>query len=469
MTAFEKLATEIGERTPRPKLRVLAASGQLGYGIPEAAFEAGLKRKPHVIGADMGSIDPGPAYLGSGEMATTRAMTKRDLRLVLKGARGLDAPLIIGSAGTAGTKSQLNAILEIVREIAAEENLHFKLGLISADMPPDTIIDAINKGNVQPIGAIADLDENAVNKATNIVGQMGIEAFHRALRAGADVVIAGRACDTAVFAAVPTLLGYPMGAAMHMAKIIECSSICCVPGGRDAMLGTLDDDGFELESMNPERAATPTSVAAHSLYEQADPFTVAEPDGVLHVGEARYEALDERRVRVSGAVWKPAEKPSVKIEGAEWLGERAVLLAAAADARFIDQVDDILAAVQDTVASILPPDPEHPYQLYFRRYGLDGAVDWPNPPDVPPREILLLGECVAATRDEAKSVIAVMRQHLLHQGFPGRLATGGNLAFPLTPPEMNAGTAYRFNIYHIMTLDNADELAPLFPVRQEQI
>ena len=39
---------------------------------------------------------------------------------------------------------------------------------------------------------------------------MGVEAFARALDGGADVVIAGRACDTAVFAAVPQMLGYPM-------------------------------------------------------------------------------------------------------------------------------------------------------------------------------------------------------------------------------------------------------------------
>ena len=66
-----------------------------------------------------------------------------------------------------------------------------------------------------------------------------------------------------------------------MAKIIECASLCCVPGGRDSILATLDDDGFVLESMAEQRRATPVSVAAHSLYEQADPFTVYEPEGRL--------------------------------------------------------------------------------------------------------------------------------------------------------------------------------------------
>ena len=67
-------------------------------------------------------------------------------------------------------------------------------------------------------------------------------------------------------------------------------------------MAELDDDGFVLESTNPERRATPTSVAAHSLYEQADPFTVHEPEGTLDLSNARYEAVDDRRcVLTSGS------------------------------------------------------------------------------------------------------------------------------------------------------------------------
>ena len=51
----------------------------------------------------------------------------------------------------------------------------------------------------------------------------------------------------------------------------------------------------------PARAATPVSVAAHSLYEQADPLRVHEPEGMMDTTNAVYEAIDDRRVRVSGA------------------------------------------------------------------------------------------------------------------------------------------------------------------------
>ena len=50
-------------------------------------FQAGLARKPDMIGADMGSIDIGPTYLGKGEMATSPESTRRDLRRVLTAAR----------------------------------------------------------------------------------------------------------------------------------------------------------------------------------------------------------------------------------------------------------------------------------------------------------------------------------------------------------------------------------------------
>src|SRR5690606_14059571 len=137
---------------------------------------------------------------------------------------------------------------------------------------------AVRANGVRGIDGMPDLTEDDIAASTHIVGQMGMTSFQQALAADIDVLIAGRACDTAIFSALPVMLGFPAGLAVHMAKIIECASICCVPGGRDSILATLDDEGFELESMAPQRRATPVSVAAHSLYEQSDPFTILEPE-----------------------------------------------------------------------------------------------------------------------------------------------------------------------------------------------
>lgn len=463
MSAFARLAENwLGLDAP---LRVLAASGQLGLGIPKAAFDTGIARRPHVIAADMGSIDPGPIYLGSGSMAASPSIVRRDLALVLQAARELDVPLLIGSAGTAGAAPHLAAVEELLRDVAAELGLSFRLATIAADMPREIVTEAASDGRFTPIGPI----EADIEASTQIVGQMGQRPFAKALVEGADVILAGRACDTAPFAVVPVLLGYPKGPAVHMAKILECTSLCCEPGGRDAMLATLSGDGFSLESMNPARAATPLSVAAHALYEQSDPARVFEPEGHVDLTDARYEALDARRVHVSGAVWHHAALPSVKVEAARFTGHRVVMLAGVADPGFIAASDEILRGVGNVVADLIPQSPEAPWTLSFRRYGIDGVMDWPTLPDTAPREVFIYGECTAAEPETARAVAASARQQLLHWGFDGRLCTGGNLAFPVTPPELDAGPAYAFSLYHILQLENWDALDALFPVTLHDI
>ena len=466
MSAINALRERFATAPRRPTLKALSATGQLGYGVLEPSFRAGIERRPDFIGADMGSVDPGPNYLGSGQMATAPQTTKRDLRLLLQGARQIDVPLIIGSAGTGGCGPQLDATLDIVREIAAEDGLRFRMASIRADLDKDDVKTALDRGRLTPLGSNIPATAADIEASSHIVGQMGTDAFCRALETGADVVITGRACDTAIYAAIPRLLGFADALGMHMAKIIECASICCMPGGRDAMLAELDDDGFVLESMNPERHATPLSVAAHSLYEQASPYTVTEPEGTLHLENVTYGALDHHRARVAGAEWRPAEQLTVKVEAAAPVGERVILLAGSVDPRFIAGLDEIIPAVTQTVAEIAPPDPDAPYDLSFRIYGIDGVGHWPEKPTTPPREVFILGECLAPTLDEAKNVATVAKQYLLHHGFPGRLSTAGNIAFPFTPPEVAFGTAYRFSLFHVMQVDN---LEALFPVSVEEI
>jgi hypothetical protein len=133
----------------------------------------------------------------------------------------------------------------------------------------------------------------------------------------------------------------------------------------------------------------------------------------------------------------------------------------------IENIRTILEGVEKTVRALTPPaSPEEPYRLFYRVYGIDGVFERAAPPQPLPREVFILVECIAPTAHEAKAVATVFKQYLLHHGFPGRLSTGGNLAFPFTPPELAAGTAYRFNAYHVMEVD---ALEPLFPVAIEEL
>lgn len=466
MTASHKLRARFEAATDK-RLKLIGATGQLGYGVPGPAFSKALEARPDMIGADMGSTDIGPTFLGSGDMATSPEQTRADLKKLVLGARSIDAPLILGSAGSAGAASHLDGTLAMIRDIAKEAGLTFQMAVIRSDISVETVGAAIQAGRVRGMGVLPELTEAEARAADNLVGQAGTEAFVRALETGADVIVAGRACDTGIYASIPEWLGFEPGSATHMAKIVECASLCCVPGGRDPIMATLDAKGFELESMNPDRAATPMSVAAHSLYEQGDPDCITEPAGTVMIDQATYTAIDERRVRVEGARWVPAEAPTIKLEGAAKVGERAVLLAGSADPRFIGRVQENLEEVKAVVAKLLVEAGGEPdYDLFFRVYGDNAVFPWPERPKTAPREIFILGECIAPTAARALAVVKTTKQYLLHHGFPGRLSTSGNIAFPFTPPELSAGPAYRFNVYHLMEVD---DLAAHFPVAVETV
>jgi hypothetical protein len=74
-------------------------------------------------------------------------------------------------------------------------------------------------------------------------------------------------------------------------------------------------------------------------------------------------------------------------------------------------------------------------------------------------------EALAPTQDEADALLSATRSTLLHYGYPGRIATAGNLAFPFSPSDIGAGAVYEFSVYHLMELDRPDE----FPLEIEAI
>lgn len=465
MTELERLREQVVTAQGLAPLRVLCASGALGFGIPRAPLAAGFARQPHLVGCDMGSVDPGPHYLGSGEMGAAEVMARSDLEAVLTGACASGHSVARGHGRHGGRGGRGGACRPRggyrARDRAAARSA-FQARAHLFEHRRRHQIEAVEAGHVRPLGSMPPLTIEDARACRAIVGQMGVEPFQRALEAGADMVIAGRSCDTAIFAAVPLMLGYPVGPSIHLSKIVECASLCCVPGGPDPILGTLEGDSFVLESMDAGRIVTPMSAAAHSLYEEADPYRIVEPDGVVTLDNVKFEAVDERRVRGSGARWTPSEVCTLKIEGASYEGERAILLAATADRRVIEKIDAILAAVEKKARDVLPRQAQQDLRLSFRRYGPDGVVAWPTPP----REVFLLGECIAPDVETAVAALAVVKQNLLHFGFEGRLSTGGNIAFPFTPPEVRAGPAWRFRIYHVM---DAPDMPGLFPMVLEDI
>ncbi|MBO5668527.1 MAG: acyclic terpene utilization AtuA family protein [Lentisphaeria bacterium] len=433
----------------KESLRYLSLCGLLGYGYAPESLKNALAQELDFIGVDAGSTDPGPYYLGSGKGFVKPLQVKRDLQLILPEIKRRRIPLIIGSAGGSGAAKHVDSVLEIIREIARENSMEFKTAVIYSDLSADFIRKAAD-GHLFSCGGAPEFDPASAGKLSNPVAQFGTGPIIEALKSGVEIIVAGRCCDTAVFASYPIWQGFPAGLALHAAKIAECGALCAIPvGANDSLLVELFHDHFTVEPPNPVRRCTPESVAAHSLYEQPDPNCFYEPEGKIDLSDCKFEALSESKVKVSGSRLIPADKETTKLEGAGLVGFRAVTIAGIRDPEAIRHLDEIESGVREAVlqsANFVSPQE---YTLRFLRYGLDAVSALDGPPEVMPREVGLVIEAIAPRREQAEALIGLARSKALHQGFPGRKATAGNLAFPFSPSDFSGGEVYEFSLYHL--------------------
>jgi hypothetical protein len=60
----------------------------------------------------------------------------------------------------------------------------------------------------------------------------------------------------------------------------------------------------------------------------------------------------------------------------------------------------------------------------------------------PAHELGIVIEAVAGTQELANTICAFARSTMLPHGYPGRISTAGNLAFPYSPSDFKAGEVY---------------------------
>lgn len=444
----------------KKEMKILSCTGIVGYGFPEESFYAGVALKPDLIACDAGSTDPGPYYLGSGIPFTNATAVKRDMTLMLKAARELDIPLVIGTCGGAGATPHLQREVGILKEIAKEHNLSFKLAVISAEFEKEYLVNALREGKTAKLGPAPEITEEEILASSHIVAQMGVEPIIDALDNGAQVVLCGRCYDPAAFAAPAIRLGYDRALALHLGKILECAAICATPGsGSDCIMGYLGEDYFKVEPLNPIRSCTPLSVSAHTLYEKTNPYLLPGPGGMLDISQATFTAESDRCVRVSGSRFIPEEVGSVKLEGAKQAGFRTISICANRDPIFISQVDDILEGLKKRTADNLSADFD--YRLDFIVYGKNGVMGALEPlTEITSHEICIVIDVVADTQEHANAVCSVARSTLLHYGYPGRIATAGNLAFPFSPSDVKVGPVFVFSVYGLLKGENPLKIFP---------
>jgi len=458
-------ATHITKKTDQASIRILAATGCIGYGFTELSLNNAMAQGIDFIGADAGSMDPGPFYLGAGKPYVSEQSIYRDLRLLLLAARKAQVPLIIGSCGGSGGTPHLALTRAIVERIISEEKLQLRLAIIASEPSRDLLVERFREGRIHGIWPAFDLDEKILRESTRIVAMMGSEPLKKAISEGADVILAGRCSDSAIYAAIPEMLGFDKGLAWHLAKTIECGATVATPKtGQDCVVGTLERNAFIVEPPHPDKQCTVASVAAHTMYENPSPFEFIEPSGVVDTSACHYEKVGERAVRVTGSKFTPAEKYTVKLEGAHLCGWRAVTIAGIRDPILISRIREFSGQIQQRTANEvkdmgITPDQ---YTLNIRRYGLDAVLGDKEPQaDEFPHEIGLMLDVIAQSEQQALTVLAKARYISMHTEFEGRLCTAGNVAMPFSPSDISVGPAYRFSVWHAMELDDPLEIFPI--------
>ncbi len=435
--------------------RVLIPSGALGLSFSQDALMTGIANDPDVIAIDGGSTDSGPYYLGAGVSKYSRASIKAEWHQLMLARESAGCPLIIGTAGTCGSDASVDWLFEITREIAAEEGLPAKVALLYSGQSNNDIKQALADGRIQPLAAAPDIDAGIIDDCTNIVALAGAEQIQAALQTGADIVIAGRATDTANIAALPLLRGDHPGAVWHGAKVGECGAIATSQPSSGVVQIDFDSSGFTISPLADGVRATPYSVSAHMLYENADPFVLHEPGGSLHVKNATYRQIDETSVRVEGAAWRP-DPYTVKLEGSRPVGFQAVSIALLRETRYVEHArgwaDDIKAECTKQVVETLGLSPDD-FDIDLRLIGIDAVLGALETKESQSDEIGVMAIALAPTAEQVKEIAKLLNPYLLHHPLieDEPMPT---FAFPFSPAESLRGQHYEFCLYHVMALDD---------------
>jgi hypothetical protein len=392
--------------------RVVSACGALGYGYPKASMDEAMKGRVDAIISDAGSMDAGPYYLGTGTEYFEREAVKLDYRNMVEAGLKIDGPVILGSIGMAGGPGNVEWMLDVAKEVFAELNVRdAKVAVIDADLDAEVVIKELRAGQLLPTGAGPELNEAALRESV-IVGQMGIHPLMTALESGAKYILAGRSCDIALFASDMIRRGIDPGLAYHVGHVLECGALACDPGSpSDCLVAEVYDDGTALfVAPDSNRRCTPYSIAAHSLYEESHPQLQFYPEGILAMEKTEFFAKDSRVAGIRNSKFVHASKPwpwSIKLEGARRVGKRKVSLL------HINAAD--LAKIPSDV-------------LVYGRNGVQA-----RPVQGSERELGIIIETSAKTEEAATTLASLLTHYLIHYGYPGRKATAGNIAYPMSP------------------------------------
>ncbi|WP_436398626.1 acyclic terpene utilization AtuA family protein [Roseobacter sp. S98] len=437
-------------------VKVLVPSGALGLNYDQEALQRGIAAGPDIIAIDGGSTDSGPSYLGRGVSKYARSSTRIEWAGLMQARAEAGVPLVIGTAGTCGADSAVDWMLDITREIAAEQGNPVRIAVLRSGQDPEFIASEWEANRITPLGNAPDVDADLLRGCTNVVALAGAEQIAAALETGADIIIAGRTTDTAILAALPLMRGCHAGGAWHGAKIGECGALCATNPQSGVIMIDFDEAGFTVTPLADGAHASPHTVSAHMLYENSDPFILYEPGGHLDVTGATYTSVDERSVRVTGSEWVPSEDYTVKLEGARAVGWRSVAIALLRDQHYVRNAeawaDDIVTKCSAKVMDRMGLSPGQ-FTLELRLIGHSASFGSLEKRKADPVEIGVVAIITAPSEAQAGEIGKMLNPYLLHHPLTQE-EEQPTFAFLFSPPEMAHGVVYEFALNHVLHLDD---------------
>jgi hypothetical protein len=424
------------------------------------SFQAVIENeRPDAVASDAGSLDCGPWYLGAGKPHSPLRNIKWDLDLLLSECVPRKIPIIIGSAGGSGAGPHVEFTVDLVREIAKKRGLKFRLAVIPSDVDQTYLAKRAAQETIAGLDDQPALTPEIVKSCSTIVAMMGVEPMVKALDAGADVIIAGRATDNGTIGSFPIWRGADKGLALHMGDIMECGDTALVETekflrglgpNRIPIIGKIGDGYFDLKAGNPKLACTPQSAAAHSLYERSSIFSSAQPGGTLDTSQTQFQQIDPMTTRVTGTKFVKQDPYTVLLEGASRVGYRSVTILGIRNPRMIGQIDEILAQIAEIETQIFGD--EGKIKIYWHVYGKNAVLQGKEFRTSAVHELGVVADVIADTQALAHQVADDIWLRMCFQRYDGRQTTAGNCGVLFSPNVIDAGEAFDLKIYHPLPL-----------------
>ena len=232
---------------------------------------------------------------------------------------------MITNAGGANPEAAGDEVVKVAEELGLEG---MKVGIVTGDNLIDQLDKIRDKGwKFKNLDTGEEDFDRVRDRIVAANAYIGADSIIECLEQGADMVVAGRVSDNAMYVGP---LMYEMGwdfsskytdlvaAAITVGHIIECSVMCC--GGGSNLWKVVKNSwkpGFPIAEFYENGDAVITKVEGsgglccewtvkeHLVYEVQDPNNYLMPDGVADFTSIKLDEIGKSQVKVTGARGKP--------------------------------------------------------------------------------------------------------------------------------------------------------------------